>query len=356
MKFSLSLYFFNAVILCSACNKVDDHSQTKDETLNTTAISDTNTIVPSISVVEFEPMPVIKRGTAGSWDAADVLNPSVIEFRGKLLNFYSGYDGSLWQTGLATSTDNGMTWSKQRKPVLGLGKWDTKYIAANGSAISIDKQIFYYFHGMNSAGKHEIGLSTSEDGLSLTMYDKPVLSEGASGNWDDLLVADPYVIKMDSKYLMYFLASDIKYHFSIGVASSTDGRTWIKHGGPIISSGTNGDWDSFAVGEPAVFYSSPFYYMLYTGTNPIHQRNIGWAYSTDGIDWIKKGPLIKNSMRQPWNSQIICDPTVLPTGRNDSTYHVWFGGGDQPQDAQNLNGEIGRFTIKIQNTEKSVSR
>ncbi len=98
---------------------------------------------------------------------------------------------------------------------------------------------------------------------------------------------------------------------------------------------------------PAVAFVAPYFYLLYVGTNAVHQRTIGWAVSSDGIAWTKRGPLVTDSMRAAWDSQVICDPTLLPTGANDGTFYVWFGGGDQRQDAQNLDGQIGRMTVRF---------
>jgi hypothetical protein len=46
-----------------------------------------------LTVVEVRPEPVLTRGPAGSWDAVDLLNPSVIRRNGKLWNYYSAYKG-----------------------------------------------------------------------------------------------------------------------------------------------------------------------------------------------------------------------------------------------------------------------
>ena len=56
-------------------------------------------------------MPLLTRGAPGEWDASDVLNPSVVAWRGKYFDLYSGFDGHTWRTGLATSSD-GFEWNK----------------------------------------------------------------------------------------------------------------------------------------------------------------------------------------------------------------------------------------------------
>ncbi len=302
---------------------------------------------PEMQIVAMASQPVMGRGATGTWDSVDVLNPSVIQFQGKLLDYYSGYDGAVWRTGLATSTDNGLTWTKTPSPVLDLGQWDTKYIAANGAGIVVNGQMYHYFHGEGSDGHQKIGLATSADGQSFTMRPDPVLSVGQPGAWDDLHVADPYVIRVGSQYWMYYLAVSHDYRFNMGRATSSDGLTWQKEASPIFGAGAKGDFDEDGVGEAAVVYQAPYYYMIYVGADAANRRSLGWASSTDGKTWTKRGQLIPDSMRQPWDSQVICDPTILPTGTADGTYYVWFGGGDVPNSAQNIHGQIGRTTVKL---------
>ena len=47
------------------------------------------------------------------WESVDVRNPSVVRQGNRLFNFYSGYDGKTWHTGVATSTD-GFSWQERK--------------------------------------------------------------------------------------------------------------------------------------------------------------------------------------------------------------------------------------------------
>ncbi|WP_430229416.1 hypothetical protein [Paraburkholderia tropica] len=303
---------------------------------------------PSIQIVSVEANPVMGRGATGSWEWSDVLNPSVIQFNGSLSDYYSGYDGSVWRTGLATSSDGGLTWTKHGNPVLDLGGWDTRYIAANGSAINFNGKVYYYYHGIDSKGVTKIGLATSTDGVNFTAMPNPVLDVDVAGSWDDTAVADPYVVQFGNTLYMYFLGMNSAEIQLMGVATSTDGVTWTKVAGPILPQGGPNDFDAHGQGEPAVVYQAPFYYMLYVGRSTTEFRDIGWAVSSDGIHWTKQSQgMIPANLRQAWDSEVICDPTILPTGNNDGTFYVWFGGGDKAQPAQGLDGQIGRMTIKL---------
>jgi predicted GH43/DUF377 family glycosyl hydrolase len=303
---------------------------------------------PSLSITSIDPTPVMGRGGAGAWDSGDVLNPTVIQRDNALYDYYSGYDGSVWRTGLATSTDSGVTWTKQAKPVLGLGGWATQYIAANGAAISFNGQVLYFFQGEDSNGVTKIGLATSSDGVNFTMQPNPVLNVEAPGSWDDTAVGDPYIVQFGNTLYLYYLGMNSQDVQLLGVATSTDGINWTRVAGPLLPQGGATDFDAHGQGEPAVVYSAPFYYMLYVGRSPTEFRDIGWAVSSDGINWTKQSQgLIPANLRQAWDSQVICDPTILPTGNNDGTFNVWFGGGDKDQPSQGLDGQIGRFTMKL---------
>jgi hypothetical protein len=48
---------------------------------------------------------------------------------------------------------------------------------------------------------------------------------------------------------------------------------------------------------------------------------------------------------EAWDSQVICDPTVVVDG--DVTL-LWFGGGDKPRPDEHLDGQIGFGVIETQ--------
>jgi len=302
---------------------------------------------PSLKVVAVEPNPVLQRGAPGSFDSDDVLNPDVVKFNGQLFNFYSGWDGSVWRNGVATSSD-GLTWTKGA-PVLApnTGGWSTQYIAANSGSVVFNGKILTYFHGQ-TPNSIAIGLAESADGSTFTQHPTPVI-EGVAGQFDAGAAADPYVIQVGSQLFMYYLGDDGKGKQTIGLARSSDGVNWTRDGASLMPLGGPGSFDERAHGEPAVTYAAPFYYMVFVGMDAQQNRSLGWASSLDGVHWTKQStaPLFTDAMKQPWFSKLMCDPTILPTGKDDGTFYVWFGGGDVVAGSENLHGQIGRFTIKL---------
>ena len=305
----------------------------------------------SLDVLEVEPAPVMSVGPKGSWDSRDALNPSVIRFNQQLYNYYSGFDGSVWRTGVAISTDGGATWTKGLKPILSPPYNPAEVppyypIAANGSSILFNGKVYHYY-GQNGVDlRGEVKLATSDDGVNFTV-EPQVFGPGPAGSFDQNGVADPCVVNVDGTLYMYYEGSDQNNVQLTGVATSTDGVNWTRSGSPILRQGSPADFDAAAQGEPAVVFDGRNWYMLYVGNLPNGTRSIGWAYSANGLTWTKRGPLpLKPSDLRPWFSRMMIDPTMLETGQNDGSYYVWFGGGSETGN-QMIQGQIGRITIKF---------
>ena len=272
----------------------------------------------------------------GDWDSSDVLNPSVIQYQGQLWNYYSGFDGKSWHTGLATSVD-GFSWRRMGKVLSA----DGDYIAANGSAIVHSGEIFYYYQTGNTA---QIALARSSDGRNFRREPKPVLRLGPYGSWDERGVADPYVIRQNNRLYLYYTGMDRARRQRLGVAVSDDGLSWSKlRDNPILELGEYGTADARGLGEPAVWSDLGSYWMLYTGRDRAEMRRLLLARSSDGVRWQKQSLVIAGN--EPWDSKVICDPTVIV---EPTRVRVWFGGGDVASPDQNLHGQIGYGELVIQ--------
>ncbi len=273
----------------------------------------------------------MSRGAPGDWDAVDVLNPSVIRQGDAYYNFFSGYDGKTWHTGLAVSAD-GIAWHKEGRILSD---------AANGSAIADDSGILYYYQAGDPVG---IGLARSRNGHEWTRNETPGLTVGPYGSWDERGVADPYVIRAGQNYYMFYLGMDRAARQRLGVAISRDGVSWYKlRSNPILELGDYGTFDANGLGEPAVWTARGYYWMLYTGRDRGEMRRLGLARSRDGVRW-EKLPVVMAG-EQAWDSKVICDPTVIANGDRVT---VWFGGGDVASPDQNLHGQIGLATLVAQ--------
>ena len=271
----------------------------------------------------------------------DALNPSVFEWAawGGLANFYSVFDGKTWLTKLMVSNDGGLNWSR-RMVVLRQDAEPSQgnYIAANGSALPVASAILYwYVEGARNAGAINLLRHPFKNSRS-------VLTHGPFDSWDERAVADPYVIYLHPYYYMYYLGHDRAQppQQRLGVARSSDGIHWTKLlANPILAPGPPGSFDEAGIGEPAVWQSNNFYWMLYTGRDFSERRRLGLARSTDGIHWTKLPTVFEGA--SAWDSKVICDPTVLV---ENGDIKVWFGGGDVASPDENLHGKIGYATMR----------
>jgi predicted GH43/DUF377 family glycosyl hydrolase len=144
---------------------------------------------------------------------------------------------------------------------------------------------------------------------------------------------------------MFYLGMDRARRQRLGVAMSDDGVTWFKlRRNPILELGAYGAFDENGLGEPAVWRARGYYWMLYTGRDRNEIRRLGMARSRDGVAW-EKLPMVFSG-GQPWNSKVLCDPSVLVEGER---VRVWFGGGDVARPDQGIDGQIGLASLTPRN-------
>ena len=226
-------------------------------------------------------LPVLARGGTNEWDSTDVLNPSVLRFGDRYLNLYSGFDGKTWRTGIAESPD-GIGWTK-RGPILSPEGWEGTYIAANGSALEFQGELLYWYQ---AGDLPRIALATSRDGKTWVRRGEAVVPLGPRGSFDEMGVADPNVIRRGEDFYLFYLGQDRARRQRLGVARSRDGVVWEKlRTNPVLELGAAGSFDENGLGEPAVWTSGGSYWMLYTGRDRGRHRRMGLARSADGVRW-----------------------------------------------------------------------
>ena len=151
--------------------------------------------------------PVLTYGNTG-WDAGGVGYGNVLSNPGGYTMYYSGI-GQVYAIGRATSLD-GITWQKDtiNNPILtpGLqGQWDDVLVGAP-NCFQKNNILYMYYEGWQSTGIQSIGLATStNDGVTWSKYgSNPVLIPGISGSWDASYVEAPIVIFLDDTIHMWY--------------------------------------------------------------------------------------------------------------------------------------------------------
>jgi predicted GH43/DUF377 family glycosyl hydrolase len=250
--------------------------------------------------------------------------------------WYTGWAlGSYESIGYASS-DNALDLTKHpNNPVLtsgSSGDWDDSAVYSPSVIKDGSTYKMWYTGYSSSADIAQIGFATSTDGINWTKdSNNPVLSVGASGSWDSDLVANSAVIKDGSVYKMWYEASDAEEWFRIGYATSTDGINWTKDlNNPVMS---EGDWETFnewGVAAPSVVKDGSTYHMLFIGIDGNELYSIGHAYSPDGSNWTESedNPHFIRSYGGGWESGDVGHPTLFKDS-NESALKVFYRGQDE---------------------------
>ena len=152
------------------------------------------------------------------------------------------------------------------------------------------------------------------------------------------------MIRRGDFFYLFYLGQDRARRQTLGVARSRDGVEWEKlRTNPVLELGEPGAFDENGLGEPAVWTSGGFYWMLYTGRDRSEHRRLGLARSADGVHWERELGFTPVAGEQPWDDKVVCDPTVLIEG---DTIRVWFGGGDVAHPVANIHGQIGYAALQ----------
>ncbi len=268
----------------------------------------------------------------GDWKNLAAQSPVVIFDDGIYKMWYSARAmpyalGGRMNIGYAISID-GQTWTDHpANPVLSVGTgaaWDE--VGIYPSSVVYENGTFrMWYWGYSSGGPNQIGMATSTDGITWVKdISNPVFSPSASG-WDDTGVFSPSVLKVGSKYWMWY-SGFAATTYAIGLATSLDGITWTRSpSNPCLENGLAGEWDSFRVHTPEVIDRDGKFDMWYIGSDGLNSR-IGMAYSTDGTVWTREesNPILE-PQGSDWESGYLSSPSVVPGSSYDMIYYAAKG-------------------------------
>ena len=162
------------------------------------------------------------------------------------------------------------------------------------------------------------------------VVDEAVFSWGETGEWDAGLVWQPCVIKDGDIFKMWYTGA-AEWLFSgppskIGYAWSTDGIEWTKsEANPIMEA--EFVWEGTYLTECVVIKEDGIFKMWYGATsNQMSAGNIvGYATSADGINWTKHPtPVLELGPESDWDDGIIKPSTVIKEG---NMYKMWYYAG-----------------------------
>lgn len=282
--------------------------------------------------LKYEGNPVMLCGPAGTWDNASIFPNRVIVVQDSFYRYrmwYTGWNGTRWRTGHATSPD-GVTWIKSAEnPVLseGPGPWESGG-SSEGYVTRTDSGYKMWYMGEDFSENWRIGYAASPDGIVWTKADSanPVLGPGT---WYLRGPHNPSVLGPDSLggYKMWFQGDPLAHaDFQIGYATAADETAWTARADPVLSYGNPGSWDDDKVMCPKVLFDGQRYEMWYCGERSDGRTQIGYATSFDGLGWTRhrSNPVLRRGPTS-WDAQDLYSLDVLFDG---SMYHMWYGGMD----------------------------
>ena len=197
-----------------------------------------------------------------------------------------------------------INWTKYaNNPVFSKGPAFYDVMAVGQPTVLIENDtIKMWYSAVGGDMKSRIGYAYSIDGVNWTKYSDMVINTGYQGEWDSKWLDTPEIIKVDSGYLLYYYGDSIGYdtnyihyeavtHSAIGFAFSTDGINWTKYtNNPVFLKGNYGEWDWTWIESPAILFnnSTGELQMWYNGIDTLTWKvQIGLATSSDGIHWTK---------------------------------------------------------------------
>ena len=253
--------------------------------------------------------------------------------------------------------------------------WDHKGIES--PSVIFDSTYKMWYAGTDENNKRRVGYASSLDGMNWTRYKNNLCTTNPKGNgcvldvgnkisWDadhiyGMSVVADYSAPETSRYKMWYTGVSNalalkKGRWRTGYAYSSDGIRWIKfngnkcqsgsHGmGCVFDIGDTGSWDEVVSGAPTVIIDSDAspserYKMWYEGCiysakAPEHICRIGYATSSDGVNWSRykgnrcpsfpkgQGCVFDKGKNGNWDDVRVIQPVIIKT---DGKYEMMYGG------------------------------
>lgn len=204
------------------------------------------------------------------------------------------------------TSEDGLTWTAfGDEPILRTADapFDVTAVLASSAMVMEDGTWVLYLYTFPNAtfgaGGAVIRATANTPDGAWTFDADPVLVAGSEGAWDETRVTAPSVIEVNDGYIMFYegIASGARANTGIGMATSTDGITWIKYDNsattdaafaesdPVFTS-EDVPWETDAAHQPRVALTPDGIVMMYrTFVGQQQEQTIGLAISGDGIDW-----------------------------------------------------------------------
>ena len=246
-----------------------------------------------------------------AFDNRSVDCPFVFQNDGTFYMTYVGWDGTGYQTGLASSPDL-VQWRKlgavlRRDPSNPITRYNVAMnwilresaLHSPGRLRKVQGRFLGVYHAYPNVGYESgpavIGLCRSDD-LMRWDVDPPCLTPGEGAAWEQGGLYKPCLLEHHGTYYLFYNAKNAVqrgWREQTGVATSTDLKSWKRHeGNPILTNGGAGSPDEIFASDPCVLLDGSKWVMFYYGLDQKHKARDLLATGTSPFRFTKDDEIL----------------------------------------------------------------
>ncbi|MEM6431396.1 MAG: hypothetical protein AAF708_19315 [Deinococcota bacterium] len=255
---------------------------------------------------------IFPAGDSGAWDARYTYSPYIIQHDGTYYMYYGGISQTnVWAFGLATSSD-GINWQRRfvDAPMFtpNTGVKPTTPVVL----LEADTWIMYYVDWQPDGASNLIYRATAPAAAGPWTADPEPVITAPPDSWQSIITLRDVILTDNGYLMMYSGANSSGTHYQIGVATSNDGLTWTLSDDPVIARNDADDraWDHSAIVPSNILQQADGSLAIFTmGTNTVfrnfpYSTPVGYATSQDGLNWTPSNsgqPIIETDDEPFWS-------------------------------------------------------
>jgi hypothetical protein len=191
----------------------------------------------------------------------------------------------------------------------------------------------------------QVGRAVSKDGINWKIDSSAVMPADPSA-WDNS-VEIPWVIRENGQYKMWYEGNvNGQFHYCVGFATSTDGIHWSKYAGNPVMAPGKATWEAQSIYGCAILPFAGGYKMWYGAFGVTGSGNVGYAVSADGITW--RRDTVNNPVLKAGTLGEWDSNAVSPVQvlNIHGTYYLWYIGWQNPADLHSVGVATSKDTGK----------
>ncbi len=229
-------------------------------------------------IIYENPEPVIDIGDLGMFDDSGIVPSCVIINGDNLLMYTVGYQRCgrvpyMLFAGLIESKDFGRTFKRKNKAPI-LPRNDFRPTSQGAPSVLFHDGKYKMWHWFSTKWinvdnklflDYQIGYAESSDAINWEMMNITCLSPDKSK--DEFAVARPWVIYEDGVFKMWYSIRYVRRMYRLGYAESSDGINWMRKDELVGIDVSDNGWDSEMICYSSVINIKNTKYMFYNGNN-----------------------------------------------------------------------------------------